>query len=101
MAFGGRFAFTVRHDGRNWIAENEDLSARAPTLAQLDRRLTERLEETGRLAPCSRAELFMAFDDSTIPVWMRQYAQHYFHRLVRVSGSCFSPGSAPPADPRS
>ena len=33
-----------------------------------------------------KAKLFMAFDNSTIPQWIRQYAQHYFNRIVEIEG---------------
>jgi len=26
----------------------------------------------------------MYFDNSTIPQWIRQYAQHYFNRIVEI-----------------
>lgn len=31
-----------------------------------------------------KVEVFMAFDNSTIPQWIRQYAQHYFNRILVV-----------------
>ncbi len=76
----------LRHDGRNWVAEGGGLSVAAPTLEELDQRLADRLRSSGRLRPGRRLQVFMAFDNSTIPQWIRQYAQHYFNRIVTVSG---------------
>ncbi len=76
----------LRHDGRNWVAEGRELSVAAPTLEELDQRLAERLRSSGQLAPGKRLQVFMAFDNSTIPQWIRQYAQHYFNRIVTVTG---------------
>ena len=76
----------VRHDGRNWIAKNNVLFAEAPTLEKLDNELKKLLKQRGYLKNGKELDLFMAFDNSTIPVWIRQYAQHYFNRIVRVEG---------------
>ncbi|NVM22443.1 MAG: DUF5395 family protein [Desulfobacterales bacterium] len=78
--------FIVSHDGKNWIARNEVLCAEAPTLEELDNELKKLLREKGCLEKGKKLDIFMAFDNSTIPVWMRQYAQHYFNRIVRVEG---------------
>jgi hypothetical protein len=74
----------VSHDGRNWIARNDFLCAEAPTLQSLDNELRRLVKEKGYLEAGKKLDLFLAFDNSTIPVWMRQYGQHYFNRIVRV-----------------
>ncbi|MBE9581401.1 MAG: DUF5395 family protein [Proteobacteria bacterium] len=74
----------VTHDGKNWIASNDALYAEAPTLEKLDNELKSLVKEKGYLEKGKKLDMFMAFDNSTIPVWMRQYAQHYFNRIVRV-----------------
>jgi hypothetical protein len=76
--------FIVSHDGKNWIARNDRLCAQAPTLEALDNELKKLVKEKGYLEPGKKLDLFMAFDNSTIPQWMRQYSQHYFNRIVRV-----------------
>ncbi len=76
----------VSHDGKSWIARNDFLYAEAPTLENLDNELRKLVKEKGYLETGKKLDLFMAFDNSTIPVWMRQYAQHYFNRIVRVEG---------------
>ncbi len=76
--------FIVIHDGKNWIANNDVLYAEAATLEELDKKLKTLLEEKGYLKTGEKLDLFMAFDNSTIPVWMRQHGQHYFNRIVQV-----------------
>ncbi len=76
--------FIVSHDGENWIARNDELSAQAPTLEELDNELRKLVKQKGYVEKRKKLEIFMAFDNSTIPVWMRQYAQHYFNRIIEV-----------------
>jgi hypothetical protein len=78
--------FIVTHDGKNWIARHDALSAKAPTLEALDSELKRLLKEKGYLEEGQKLDIFMAFDNSTIPQWMRQYGQHYFNRMVRLEG---------------
>lgn len=76
---------TVIHDGKNWIARNDALYAEAATLEEVDKKLKKLLKEKGYLETGEKLDMFMAFDNSTIPVWMRQHGQHYFNRIVRVN----------------
>ena len=80
---------TISHDGKNWIAKNDLLCAQAPTLEKLDNELRKVVKEKGYLEPGKRLDLFMAFDNSTIPRWIRQYSQHYFNRIVQVEAPSF------------
>ncbi|MGD2079786.1 MAG: DUF5395 family protein [Nitrospirota bacterium] len=77
---------TIWHDGRNWVASLEGDSVFAPSLEELDQGVERLLKEKGMLKEGERAEVFMAFDNATIPQWIRQYAQHYFNRVVEVKG---------------
>jgi hypothetical protein len=74
----------ITHDGKNWIAGNDALYAEARTLEKLDNELKKLVKKKGYLKKGKKLDIFMAFDNSTIPVWMRQYGQHYFNRIVRV-----------------
>ena len=65
----------VTHDGKNWIARNDVLCAEAPTLEKLDNELKKQVKEKGCFEKSKKLDLFMAFDNSTIPRWMRQYSQ--------------------------
>ena len=103
---------TIIHDGVNWIARNDVLYAEAASLAKLDCELKELLKKKIKSDPeeveweyqlatvyfsqgntrkairglekIEKERGFMAFDNATLPVWMRQHAQHYFNRIVRV-----------------
>jgi hypothetical protein len=74
----------ISHDGKNWIARNDVLYAEALTLGRLDNALKRLVKEKGYLKKGGKLDMFMAFDNATIPVWIRQYSQHYFNRIVRV-----------------
>ena len=76
----------VSHDGRNWLAANEQFSFRAPTLEGIDAALEQRLKEEGLLKNGERIKILMAFNNATLPAWIRQYSQHYFNRMVELSG---------------
>ena len=73
----------VTHNGKNWIAKNDVLCAEAPTLEKLDNELKKQVKEKGYFEKSKKLELFMAFDNATIPKWMRQYGQHYFNRIIQ------------------
>jgi hypothetical protein len=75
---------TIRHNGQDWLADNDVLSVAAPTLDELDHQLklllkTKKLHKEG-----TKTRVYMYYDNSTIPQWIRQYAQHYFNRIVEI-----------------
>lgn len=72
------------HDGDAWVASNETITARGRTLEELDESLVSALRKTGRFTKGSKVSVFMGFDFSTIPMWLRQYASHYFNRCITV-----------------
>ena len=76
----------IRHEGDNWVVENSELSLSAPTLDDLDRGLGRLMKQKGMLQKGEVKEVFMAFDSSSIPQWIRQYAHHYFNRIVKIVG---------------
>jgi len=76
----------ISHNGRDWVAENEALSVSAPTLELLDVRLAEKMRARQLVAKGQVKKVVMAFNNATIPQWIRQYAQHYFNRMVEVRG---------------
>jgi hypothetical protein len=77
---------TLTHNGHHWVAKNAVLAADAATLEELDREVLRQLKQNGLLPAGEKLSVFMAFDNSTIPQWIRQYAQHYFNRVVELSG---------------
>jgi hypothetical protein len=78
--------YLIRHNGKSWVAENELCSLSASTLEELDLKVETHLRQTGLLKKGERMRVFMFFDNSTIPEWIRQYAQHYFNRVIEVKG---------------
>jgi len=78
--------FTVRYFGKRWIVENDLLKTAAPTLDELDINIKNLLIDKKIIKKGEKAKLFMAFDNSTIPQWIRQYSQHYFNRIVKIEG---------------
>jgi hypothetical protein len=57
----------VTHDGKDWIAKQDALSVKASTLEELDSELKRLLKEKGYLEEGQKLDIFMAFDNSTIP----------------------------------
>lgn len=84
----------VTHEGEDWVARSDVLTAKAPTLEELDNALRRLISQGEFLKPGEKARLFMAFDNSTIPQWMRQYSQHYFNRIIHVEKPVLTKGSS-------
>ena len=78
--------FVIRHDGMNWILYNNWLTLSAPTLDGIDNSLKQAMKDKGMIKKSGKVKVFMAFDNSAIPQWMRQYAQHYFNRVIEIEG---------------
>jgi len=69
------------HDGTRWIACNDSFTATGRTFADLDLQVASAL----RAESCenrSRVTVSMDFDFTAFPIWMRQYASHYFNRSI-------------------
>lgn len=75
---------SIIDDGVYWIASNDDFTATGRTLNELDDDLRRILLESGRYKAGSNITVFMGYDYSVIPTWIRQYAYHYFNRLVTI-----------------
>jgi hypothetical protein len=73
----------IRYERDCWVARNEKLVVSGRTLPELDASLAEALGKAGEFGNSS-VTVFMGFDFSTIPTWIRQYASHYFNRYVTV-----------------
>ncbi len=70
------------HDGCKWIACHPGFEIHGKTLAELDEALTRHLVERQLFPGNARVTVFMVFDYSCIPTWIRQYAYHYFNRYI-------------------
>jgi hypothetical protein len=75
---------TIRHNGHNWLADNDSLSVSAPTLDKLDHQLKILLKKRKIHKEGTKTRIIMFYDNSTIPQWIRQYAQHYFNRILEI-----------------
>ena len=73
----------IVHDGEKWIARSDAVEAVGRTLPELDADLADNLRRAGGYQG-RELTVFMGFDFATIPTWIRQYAPHYFNRVVRV-----------------
>jgi hypothetical protein len=72
------------HDGERWVASNDTLTASGRTLPELDDDMRRVLRKCEQFKKGSSVMVFMGFDYSTIPTWIRQYASHYFNRYVTI-----------------
>jgi hypothetical protein len=75
---------TIRHTGQNWLVEDDNLSVSAPTLDEIDHQLKILLKKKKIHKDGTKTRVIMFFDNSTIPQWIRQYAQHYFNRIIEI-----------------
>ena len=78
--------FTLTHDGLNWIAKYNQLSAEANTLENLDHKIEIILRKNKIIKSGETKQIRYVFDNSTIPQWIRQYSNHYFNRIIEVTG---------------
>ncbi len=75
----------LTHDGRDWVSRNDELGIRVTgeTLGALDAALMAALAARSDYAG-RKVCVVMRFDNASIPTWIRQYASHYFNRLVEL-----------------
>ncbi|ACV68255.1 conserved hypothetical protein [Desulfohalobium retbaense DSM 5692] len=74
----------LRHDGANWIASNEHVTASGDSLEDLDVAVTRTIKGHGSYQGTGTHRVWMYFDNSTLPGWIRQYMPHYFNRTIDV-----------------
>lgn len=73
------------HDGIQWIAYHHHFEAHGHTLAELDQDLIRCLLNKQLFPENVCVTVFMVFDYSCIPTWIRQYAYHYFNRYIHLN----------------
>lgn len=78
--------FTIYHNGKDWCLKNEHFFFSSPTIDDLDQQLSAQLRKSGLIKKGDRRKIFMAYDNSTIPPVIRQYANHYFNRIIEIEG---------------
>lgn len=74
----------LSNEGDWWVAKNEQIKAIGRTLPELDDNLKSVLLRSKKFKKGSRVKVFMGFDFSTIPTWLRQYTYHYFNRIITI-----------------
>ncbi len=78
--------FIIYHNGKDWCLKNEQFSFSSSTLDDLDQQLSAELRRTGIIKKGESKKIVMAYDNSTIPAVIRQYANHYFNRMIEIKG---------------
>lgn len=77
--------FRLVHDGKNWLAACGDIAAKGDSLSDLDRNLQKELVRRELTKGLSEYKVRMTFDNKCMPPFMRQYANHYFNRVVHFT----------------
>lgn len=70
------------HNGVDWVATNDSLKASGATFEALDENLKRLLLDNSQFSQGQEIRVFMGFDFSTLPTWLRQYHSHYFNRIA-------------------
>lgn len=70
------------HDGRCWVVDHEQFSARGETFPELDEAVARQLRARGGFPPGQKLCVYMGFDFDAFPKWLHQYHTHYFNRYV-------------------
>ena len=78
--------FVIYHNGKDWCLKNEHFFFSSPTIDGLDQELSIAMRNSGLIKKGECQKIFMAFDNSTIPRVIRQYANHYFNRIIEFEG---------------
>ncbi|MDD4648767.1 MAG: DUF5395 family protein [Desulfoplanes sp.] len=74
--------FRLIYDGKAWRAMHGDISVQGKSLISLDKNLEQELVNRDMTQGLSEYKVRMTFDNSCMPEFMRQYANHYFNRVV-------------------
>ncbi len=74
----------IWHDGRQWVASNDDFTFRGNSLDELDQNVRRYVLSRESLSRGDTFRVYMYFDNRTIPEWIRPYAQHYFDRILEI-----------------
>jgi hypothetical protein len=70
------------HDGRKWIAKNDEINVIGETLAEIDEKIKERLKE---ILGKGKIKVTMELDfRKNIPHWIWQYHPYYFYRTIYI-----------------
>jgi hypothetical protein len=73
---------SIRHDGKNWVVENDHFRVEGSTLDEIDEKVKNAVREKTPEANGQKVQVYMAYDNYAIPQWIRQYSSHYFDRVI-------------------
>jgi len=77
-----RIEVVLELDGGCWRGRGDGVFVEADDASELDDRIARAVAESGRFAPGTPVQVFLACDRSVIPAWMRPYQSHYFNRTI-------------------
>jgi len=73
---------SIRHDGDNWVVENDRFRVIGSTLEEIDEKVREVVIKDRPETQGQKVQVYMAYDNYAIPQWIRQYSSHYFDRVI-------------------
>jgi hypothetical protein len=77
--------YNLHSKGNLWLAERDGIRITASSLEELDSLISEHIRQEFSNHKGENLNIKMFFDQSEIPEWMRQYANHYFNRHIRIT----------------
>lgn len=78
----GRVEIVLKESDNGWIGLGDGFAVQGVDIAELEERIVSVVSGSGRFAPGTRVEVFVACDRGVIPDWMRPYHSHYFNRTI-------------------
>jgi len=77
--------YNLHSKGNLWLAERDGKRITATSLEELDSLISVDIRQEFIDHKGQNLNIRMYFDQSEIPEWMRQYANHYFNRHIRLT----------------
>jgi len=79
-----RIELKLSFSGNDWSAENNEIKVSASSLPELDKKIGNILRISNLYEKDKLVQVYMFFDQETIPEWIRQYSNHYMNRMLEV-----------------
>ena len=77
--------YNLHSKGNLWLAERDGKRITASSMEELDSLISIDIRQEFIDHKGQDLNIRMYFDQSEIPEWMRQYANHYFNRHIRLT----------------
>ncbi len=77
-----KMELSLEHNGKKWVAQNQQIHIEAEELTDLDIQVKEAVIQQNLYPKGSKVTVYMNFNQAVIPEWIRQYANHYFNRKI-------------------